>query len=81
MNNITDDNYLKAIYHIRYSENKKIVTPTMVANELLVKSPSVLEKLKGLSNKKYVKYNKVSGIELTKLKDLPPPPSELNIVV
>lgn len=67
MNNITDDNYLKAIYHLRFSENQKIVTPTMVANELLVKPPSVLEKLKGLSNKKYVKYNKVSGIELTKL--------------
>ncbi len=67
MNNITDDNYLKAIYHIRYSENEKIVTPTMVANELLIKSPSVLEKLKGLVNKKYVKYDKTSGIELTKL--------------
>ena len=48
MNNITDDNYLKAIYHLRYTENQKLVSPTMVANELLIKSPSVLEKLKGL---------------------------------
>lgn len=67
MNNITDDNYLKAIYHIHYSENEKIVTPTLVANELLIKSPSVLEKIKGLVNKKYVKYDKHNGIVLTKL--------------
>lgn len=71
MNNITDDNYLKAIYHIRYSEKEKIVTPTMVANELLIKSPSVLEKLKGLTQKNYVTYTKTNGIVLTKLgKDL-----------
>jgi DtxR family transcriptional regulator, Mn-dependent transcriptional regulator len=67
MDNITDDNYLKAIYHLRFIENNKIVSPTMVANELLVKSPSVLEKLKRLGIKKYIKYEKNSGIELTKL--------------
>jgi DtxR family transcriptional regulator, Mn-dependent transcriptional regulator len=67
MNNITDDNYLKAIYHLRFIENEKVVSPTMVANELLIKSPSVLEKLKRLSSKKYIKYDKVKGIELTKL--------------
>ena len=66
MNNITDDNYLKAIYHLRYSENEKLVSPTMVANELLIKPPSVLEKLKSLSTRKYLTYSKESGIVLSK---------------
>ncbi len=67
MNNIKDDNYLKAIYHLRYLENEKLVSPTMVANELLIKSPSVLEKIKSLSTKKYLTYTKQNGIRLTTL--------------
>ena len=67
MNNITDDNYLKAIYHLRFGENEKLVSPTMVANELLITSPSVLEKVKSLTAKKYLTYTKQNGINLTKI--------------
>lgn len=67
MNNITDDNYLKAIYHLSFGDNMKLVTPTMLANELFIKPPSVLEKLKVLGSKKYLSYDKKNGIHLTKL--------------
>ena len=60
MNNITDDNYLKAIYHLRYSEKRQLVSPTMLANELLIKPPS-------LSTRKYLTYDKESGIILSKV--------------
>jgi DtxR family Mn-dependent transcriptional regulator len=67
MNNITDDNYLKAIYHLGLTRNEKLVSPTMLANELLITSPSVLEKIKSLTAKKYIKYSKKNGITLTRL--------------
>jgi DtxR family Mn-dependent transcriptional regulator len=66
MNNITDDNYLKAIYHLALAMNEKLVSPTMLANELLISAPSVLEKIKSLTAKKYINYSKQRGITLTK---------------
>jgi DtxR family transcriptional regulator, Mn-dependent transcriptional regulator len=66
MNNITDDNYLKTIYHLHYSQNEKLVTPTMLAHELVLKPPSVLEKIKSLVAKKFILYSKERGITLTK---------------
>jgi DtxR family Mn-dependent transcriptional regulator len=59
----SEENYLKAIYHISKSENK--VSPKAIADALDNNPASVIDMLKKLQDKKLISYDKVQGAVLT----------------
>lgn len=63
---ISDEKYLRSIYQISQSEPKQKVTITELALHLDLKPPTVLERLKFLTQEKLITYKKVQGIQLTK---------------
>lgn len=66
MNSFTEENYLKAIYQLSTINKDTIVSATDIANWLILKPPTVLERLNALTIKGLIKYNKTDGAKLTK---------------
>lgn len=66
MQSFKEENYLKAIYQLKVGDQKEIVTLTDIATHLGLKTPTVLEKIRGMASKKLISYNKVKGVLLSK---------------
>ena len=61
----SEENYLKAIYHLG-NPSQKGVSTSDIANKLDTKASSVSDMIKKLSDKKLVEYKKYYGVNLTK---------------
>ena len=61
---LSEENYLKAIYHLELDANKGIST-NAIAEQLETKASSVTDMIKKLSDKKVVVYKKYKGVNLT----------------
>ena len=61
----SEENYLKAIYHLG-NPSQKGVSTSDIANKLDTKASSVSDMIKKLSDKKLVVYKKYYGVNLTK---------------
>ena len=64
MGSLSEENYLKAIYHLAQADNEK-VTPTAIAKMLENNPASVIDMLKKLVEKKLISYDKKKGAKLT----------------
>jgi DtxR family Mn-dependent transcriptional regulator len=64
MNSLTEENYLKAIYRLSQRKNFKI-TPTAIAEEVKVNAASVVEMIRKLTEKKLIRYDRISGAKLS----------------
>lgn len=60
----TEENYLKAIYHLS-AENQKAVNTNQIAAILSTKAASVTDMLKKLSTKNLIDYERYQGVSLT----------------
>ncbi|MDD7887153.1 metal-dependent transcriptional regulator [Flavivirga sp. 57AJ16] len=61
---LTEENYIKAIYHLgKYGVNN--VSTNAIAKEMETKASSVTDMVKKLSEKSYVDYKKYQGVTLT----------------
>ncbi|PQJ80446.1 metal-dependent transcriptional regulator [Polaribacter porphyrae] len=63
---LSEENYLKAIYHLELDSDKGIST-NAIAEQLETKASSVSDMIKKLSDKKVVVYKKYKGVKLTDL--------------
>lgn len=63
MNSLTEENYLKAIFHLRTAENT--VTINELSKFLNIKMPSVNNMMKKFSAKKWVIYEKYMPLKIT----------------
>ncbi len=63
---LSEENYLKTIYHLELTDNKGIST-NAIAEQLETKASSVTDMIKKLSEKKVVVYKKYKGVNLTDL--------------
>ncbi|MFK8059818.1 MAG: metal-dependent transcriptional regulator [Polaribacter sp.] len=63
---LSEENYLKAIYHLELDTDKGIST-NAIAEQLATKASSVTDMIKKLSDKKVVIYKKYKGVKLTDL--------------
>jgi DtxR family Mn-dependent transcriptional regulator len=61
---LSEENYLKAIYHLE-SDSKKGISTNAIAKSLETKASSVTDMIKKLSEKKVVLYKKYQGVTLT----------------
>jgi len=61
---LSEENYLKALYHISAISEKGISTNS-IAKKLSTKASSVTDMLRKLANKKVVVYKKYQGVTLT----------------
>ena len=64
MLSFTEENYLKAIYHLSESGTKPVLTNDL-AEAMKTKAASVTDMLKKLSLKKFISYKKYYGVQLT----------------
>lgn len=60
----TEENYLKAIYHLS-EHGRKEVSTNSIADALKTKPASVTDMLKKLADKKLINYKKYKGVSLT----------------
>ena len=60
----SEENYLKAIFHLTSAE-KSGITTNEIAEKLATKPSSVTDMIQKLSDKKVVIYKKYYGVELT----------------
>src|SRR5688500_1611165 len=60
----TEENYLKAIYHLSESGSKAVLT-NEIAEAISTKAASVTDMIKKLSAKNLIAYEKYYGVELT----------------
>jgi len=63
MHSFSEENYLKAIYHLGADGEK--ISPTAIADELHNNPASVIDMLKKLTEKKLISYDKKKGAKLT----------------
>jgi len=63
MNTFTEENYLKAIYHL--SIQSESVSTNQIAAALTTKAASVTDMLKKLAEKELINYTKYQGVTLT----------------
>ena len=63
---LSEENYLKAIYHLELDADKGIST-NAIAKKLETKASSVTDMIKKLSDKEVVVYKKYKGVKLTGL--------------
>ncbi|WP_166384078.1 metal-dependent transcriptional regulator [Polaribacter sp. 11A2H] len=63
---LSEENYLKAIYHLELDSDKGIST-NAIAKKLETKASSVTDMIKKLSEKEVVVYKKYKGVKLTVL--------------
>ncbi|OZV70732.1 metal-dependent transcriptional regulator [Winogradskyella aurantia] len=61
---LTEENYLKAIYHLGQKSDKEIST-NAIAEKIEAKASSVTDMLKKLADKKLISYRKYKGVTLT----------------
>jgi DtxR family Mn-dependent transcriptional regulator len=61
---LSEENYLKAIYHLE-SDSKKGISTNAIAKSLKTKASSVTDMVKKLSEKEVVLYVKYQGVTLT----------------
>ncbi|WP_179317280.1 metal-dependent transcriptional regulator [Winogradskyella undariae] len=61
---LTEENYIKAIYHLS-SNGEKTVNTNAIAEVLQTKASSVTDMIKKLSEKNYADYKKYQGVTLT----------------
>lgn len=61
----TEENYLKAIYALAHSSEKKI-SNQLIADKLAINPASVTDMLKKLDEKKVIDYSRTNGASLTK---------------
>ncbi len=61
---LAEENYLKAILSISLNEDGKVST-NAIANEIGTSAASVSDMLKKLQEKKFIKYEKYKGVELS----------------
>ena len=61
---LTEENYIKAIYHLG-SNGKASVNTNSIADAMNTKASSVTDMVKKLSEKNYVDYKKYQGVRLT----------------
>lgn len=59
----TEENYIKAIYHLQHAHDK--VSTTLLSDEMNTRPASVTDMLKKLESKKIVHYQKYKGFILT----------------
>ena len=64
MNSQSEEDYLKAVYHLQ--KESKSVSTNAIASYLDMKPSSVSDMLKKLADKKYINYLKYNGTSLTK---------------
>ena len=64
MHSLTEENYLKAIYHLSLDGDTKI-TPSAIAEAVNVNAASVVDMIKKLTEKKLINYAKAKGAKLT----------------
>lgn len=64
MLSLSEENYLKAIYHLEW-EYPKGVSTNAIAEKMETKASSVTDMLKKLDEKKLVKYKKYQGVKLS----------------
>jgi DtxR family Mn-dependent transcriptional regulator len=62
---LSEENYLKAIYHLSHHGNHSVNT-NAIAKKMETKASSVTDMLKKLAEKKLVKYMKYQGVRLSK---------------
>ena len=62
MNTFTEENYLKAIYHL--SIQSESVSTNQIAASLTTKAASVTDMLKKLAEKELINYAKYQGVTL-----------------
>ncbi len=62
---LTEENYIKAIYHLG-NYGLENVSTNAIAKEMETKASSVTDMVKKLSEKEYVDYKKYQGVTLTK---------------
>jgi DtxR family Mn-dependent transcriptional regulator len=62
----SEENYLKAVYHLEL-ETDKVINTNAIAEKLQTKASSVTDMIKKLSDKKVLIYQKYKGVTLTKL--------------
>lgn len=60
---LTEENYLKAIYHL--SEDVTVVSTNAIAEKIETKASSVTDMLKKLADKNLISYIKYKGVSLT----------------
>ena len=65
MLSLTEENYLKTIYHLSQSGDKSVLT-TELAAAMNTKPASVTDMIKKLSSKKLITYEKYYGVTITK---------------
>ena len=61
---LTEENYLKAIYHISQKSNAEVST-NAIAEKIEAKASSVTDMLKKLADKNLITYIKYKGVTLT----------------
>ncbi|MFI2741863.1 metal-dependent transcriptional regulator [Zhouia sp. PK063] len=61
---LSEENYLKTIYHLKTDDNKGIST-NAIAEKIDAKASSVTDMLKKLAEKNLVRYKKYQGVKLT----------------
>jgi DtxR family transcriptional regulator, Mn-dependent transcriptional regulator len=65
MISLTEENYLKAIFHLSEDGTKAVLTNDL-ANEMSTKAATVTDMLKRLSSKGLIAYEKYYGVEVNK---------------
>lgn len=65
MLSFTEENYLKAIYHLAEGGAKAVLT-NEIADSMNTKAASVTDMIKKLSNKNFISYEKYYGVKMTK---------------
>nr|WP_297309721.1 metal-dependent transcriptional regulator [uncultured Flavobacterium sp.] len=60
----SEENYLKAIFHLTKADNQGAST-NAIANKMETKASSVTDMIKKLSEKQFVNYQKYQGVSLT----------------
>ncbi|WP_178991102.1 metal-dependent transcriptional regulator [Winogradskyella schleiferi] len=61
---LTEENYIKAIYHLG-NNGKELVNTNAIAEVMRTKASSVTDMIKKLSEKNYAVYKKYQGVNLT----------------
>ena len=65
MLSFTEENYLKAIYHLAQGGTKAVLT-NEIADSMNTKAASVTDMIKKLSAKNFISYEKYYGVKITK---------------
>lgn len=66
MYTLSEENYLKAIFHLQKNNNEEVSTNAL-AEEMQTKASSVTDMLKKMAEKKLVVYKKYRGVKLSDL--------------